>query len=63
MKKPNIILAWLVFIGGSLTAMETASAATTVTELRCEFMKTPLGIEGARPGLSWTIQVNIVRRF
>jgi len=30
--------------------------ATDVGGLRCEFMKTPLGIDDAQPALSWTIQ-------
>ena len=30
--------------------------ATEVGGLRCEFMKTPLGIDDAQPALSWTLQ-------
>jgi alpha-L-rhamnosidase len=33
-----------------------AAVRTEVAELRCEFMKMPLGIDVAQPALSWTIQ-------
>lgn len=45
-------------LGGSepMAAAEIASAScSAVVELRCEFMKTPMGIEGAQPALTWTI--------
>lgn len=34
----------------------TSSASLEVTELRCEFMRTPIGIDDAQPALSWTIR-------
>jgi len=38
------------------------SAAPEVAGLRCEFMKTPLGIDDARPALSWIIRDERRRR-
>ncbi len=36
--------------------LNASAFATEVDGLRCEFMKTPLGIDDVRPALSWTIQ-------
>ena len=35
---------------------EAASTVVQVTQLRCEYMTNPLGIDAARPRLSWVIE-------
>jgi alpha-L-rhamnosidase len=49
----SAILFTLIALGESPAS---AVGAAEVAGLRCEFMITPLGIEDARPALSWTIR-------
>jgi len=50
-----LTLAATLLFAQPVRSAETA-APPVVTGLRCEFMKTPLGIDDAQPALSWTIQ-------
>jgi len=43
-------------LASPVIAAERTATTTEVAGLRCEFMKTPLGIDDAQPALSWTIQ-------
>ena len=50
-----VVTAGVMLFGSSVFAAEKNVSATEVAGLRCEFMKTPLGIDDANPALSWTI--------
>jgi len=50
------LLTKAFFIGSFLLPTLSCARAVTVGELRCEFLKTPLGIDNVNPALSWTIQ-------
>ena len=50
------VLAASWVLVSTVGAAEGVAAATEVAGLRCEFMKTPLGIADTKPALSWTIQ-------
>src|ERR1039458_4926337 len=55
--KIRTVLSLLLFTGSSL--FSNAVAAESVihpVDLRCEFLKNPLGIDRAQPRLSWKLQ-------
>ncbi|MHC4708654.1 MAG: glycoside hydrolase family 78 protein, partial [Planctomycetota bacterium] len=37
---------------------QSAGGRTTITELRCEYSKNPLGIDTLQPGFSWILESN-----
>ena len=47
--------AWVVAGFFCLAAMEPGFAGTTVTDLRCEGLDNPLGIDATKPRLSWML--------
>jgi alpha-L-rhamnosidase len=56
--KYTVVFATTMLACMKMTAW-AASADTytnSITELRCEFMKTPLGVDDVRPRLSWTMR-------
>ncbi len=48
--------AWVALLGVVFAGEAGAKTPTVVADLRCEFLKTPLGIDDPRPALSWTIR-------
>ena len=47
--------AWLVGLVFCLSAVAAGFAKTTVTDLRCEGLDNPLGIDATKPRLSWIL--------
>jgi alpha-L-rhamnosidase len=52
--KPNNLLT----LAASLLLPLTAIHAVEVQNLRCEYLENPLGIDVAKPRLSWKLQVS-----
>ena len=59
MKKTNVIALALLF-AAACTAIAMSSipaiASAVVTDLRCEYRVNPLGIDAAKPRLSWKLE-------
>lgn len=50
----NIVAAFMLFFG----MVGLCWAGVTVDSLSCEYLKTPLGVDSAKPRLGWTLQSN-----
>lgn len=50
-----LLVAWLVLLLGGMVAMTSAFGAVTVTDLRCEWLVNPLGIDAKQPRLGWKL--------
>ena len=50
----DCLLAFLLVGGGSLTA--SGAASIDATELTCEYLKNPLGLDVRQPRLSWVLR-------
>jgi alpha-L-rhamnosidase len=55
MKKILVALLGVVLAGPSYGREEPAAASVDVADLRCEYLKDPLGIDVAQPRLSWRL--------
>ncbi|MGA2066470.1 MAG: family 78 glycoside hydrolase catalytic domain [Thermoguttaceae bacterium] len=58
--KRNLLIASLILLAGPLQAADAAgsspaAASVDVADLRCEYLKDPLGIDVTRPRLSWRL--------
>ncbi len=58
--KLNLMLVSLMLLAGAAYAAEAtgappAAASVDVTDLRCEYLKDPLGIDVQQPRLSWRL--------
>ncbi|MRR32334.1 hypothetical protein EG834_18855, partial [bacterium] len=54
----GLLLVWLLVIpgmGATTFAAESTATDVTVNHLRCEYREDPLGIDAARPRLSWIL--------
>ena len=49
-------LSNLLFLCGSLAMAASAVGSVHVSNLRCEYLREPLGVDEARPRLSWILQ-------
>lgn len=52
----SLLLLFLLFPVVQAAADGRGDPISMIVDLRCEFMKTPLGIDDTNPALSWTIQ-------
>ena len=51
----RIFVLLLIFIGMPVTVSSTPEIGVTVTDLRCEYLTDPLGIDTAHPQFSWNL--------
>lgn len=51
----SLLVAWLFLLLGGTVAMSPAFGAVAATDLRCEWLVNPLGIDAKQPRLGWKL--------
>ncbi len=53
---PGLLLVLVALLDGHVVLGAESSSSVRVTELRCEYLKDPLGIDVTKPRLSWQLE-------
>jgi len=54
--KPHLLIASILLVATSFIGCKESAITVTVTNLTCEYLKDPIGIDEKKPGLSWQLE-------